>query len=222
MVEGLLFNGSPANFPNSYGELKAGVYQKIFEEWNLEKPVEERDYFQLFDILCSNSRKPFKGVERKPENEEAIYLLTRWVVETPADLPKALPAEMKVAGTSVAIPSKINHLSIGQNIVMKQLIGKAKYLEQCLTMAVAVYLQPIIDGTKFNMARAKEVEAVVAEMPIVDVYPVGFFLLTHAMRFGRKPLNGWQQILNSLSMKLKLMLLLWQKPSGLQGLRIYH
>lgn len=211
MVRGLTFNGKAGDAPNSYNDLTLGQFQDIYAKWELEKPVEERDFYKLFCIL--NPR--FSEVKHSPENEEAVWILTSWVILEAIPYSKENILKMiTIYGKQIELPEKIGQLSIIQNVVLIQLLEKAKYLEECLTMALAVYLQPLFDGKKFSLKRAQELEKLVRQLPASEVYGTAFFIVKSAQRNGTLPSSTLRPILNNLKLKLKRTLQPLLKFSG--------
>jgi hypothetical protein len=199
-------------FPKGWGDLTLGQFQGIYREWEVDKPAHERDYFKLLTILGG-----YKETNPTPEKEEAIYQLTRWVNEEPINYSTDVRAFVDVDGYKVRI-EKVEELSIGQNILVKQELDKAKYMEECLSMVLAIYLQPRLDGKKFDFERAKEWELRLRECKASELYGLGFFLLTRALKRGKSSPMRWFQIRNSLLNMLKRTFHLWPSRPLSQGM----
>jgi hypothetical protein len=212
----LKLNGKPTDCPTSYDELTAGTLQRIFKEWDLEKELHERDFFKLFTILTNSS---FVSVDQSQENETAIWELTRWVIEQPILLTD-LPDSLFIHGKKVEIPRRVGHLSIGQNIILKQLIENSRTLEENICIATAIYLQPFVTGTKFDYKEAKKLNVLIEQMPAKDIYPIGFFLLSRVMNDGRKHTSNLRLILTSLRKTLRMVLPKWLTSIGSRDLVI--
>lgn len=208
MVRAITFTELRALCPERWEDLTIDQFQRLFTHWELDKEVHERDYFKL---LCILTGTPFREINPTAEKEAAVYELTRWVNETPVPYTKELPESVKIDSRTVAIPNDVGELSIGQMITGRQLLEKAMYVEECLSMAAAIMLQPSFDGGKFDYARAKELDKTIRELKAVEVYPVGFFLLSHVLNSGRRRSNYLLRILNSLSAKLAGTLRRWPK-----------
>lgn len=199
---------------------KTRLYEKVFADWDMEPPLEDRDFVHLFQILIDTPNVKYKA--DSIEAEEKLWHLTRWVVEQQPGFSKDIPKIFKLDGKEVEIPMKVGQLSIGQNIVLRQLLDKGKYLNQFIGMAIAIYLQPLVDRTKFKKVRALELYAEIAERPISETYPLGFFLLNHVSKPGQKSLNVWQKILSNPIETLKRMLPIWQESIDLNRMPIYR
>lgn len=209
-------NGKKVLIPGCYEELSTGLFQRIVKQWDgfKEPDPAKRDYFRLFCIMVGIDFKPSElSSEVKVSMENAID----WFAFQPYEFPTELPKVLKLGRQIIAIPRNIGELGIGQNIFLRQIIDKSTVLEENISMAVATYLQPIYDNSKFDTARVEELEKEIAELPIHITYPIGFFLLRRADRSGWKHVSAWRQILHSLKQNLKTMWPKWPRPTSSAG-----
>ena len=206
--------------PRSYSELTTRVYERIFREWGMEPPIEERDYAHLFTILYDEPGTIFRA--GSVEVEEIMWQKVRWVVEQAPALGDALPKTFVLGGNALEVPEKVGALSFGQNIVLRQLLDKGKYLNEFIGMAIAIYLQPLADGAKFSKARAfKLYETEIAQRPISETFALGFFLLTHVRTGGQQSQSEWLRTLSNLITRLRNRLQRWLLLRDLNRTRIY-
>lgn len=189
-----------AGCPQGWEVLKISTFQRIFKEWDLSKEPHERDYYKLLSILTNTVVQ-----DPTPAKEEAVYQLTRWVNEVPIPYSKEVPKQITIDDKTIDIPERVEDLSIGQNILVKQLLDKSTYVEECLSMAIAIYLQGKIE--KFDYEKAKALEVKVREMKASEVYGLGFFLLSRALKRGRRQSLTLPPILSNPLRKLKRMFL---------------
>jgi len=218
MVRAITFTELRALCPDGWNRLSTEAYQKIFSHWELDKEVHERDYFKL---LCILTGTPFREVNPTPQKEVAVYELTRWVNEEPCNYPTEVPDSIVIDSRTVEIPKDIGELSIGQMITGRQLLEKAKYQDECLSMAAAIMLQPLFDGAKFDYARAKELDKFIRKMPAREIYPIGFFLLNRVLSYGRRRPNFLSRILTNLSARLARMWRLWLRGADSRRSRTF-
>lgn len=202
----LTINGQKCTCPACWEELSTEVYQRIILEWDPDEPnLAKRDYFKLFSILTGTSFKAFKAT---PSNEQTIWRAIKWFVEQEVKF-HVKPAEvLDIGGQRIGeIPKKIDHLSIGQMIVIKQTItGVAP--ESVIAKVVAVVMQPIIQGGDFNPDKVEEVEKEILKLPITLTAPIGFFSVRRALDYGKTRSNVLKRILNNLAQMFAGM---WQK-----------
>lgn len=208
----VILNGKPFECATCKEELTTGQYQRILKEWDINQPdLAKRDYLKLFSILTKSS---FAAANMTVEMEQAIWECVSWVVYEPFAYSKDLPTVLDIAGKTLTIPKRIGACSIGQNVILKQVLDSCTYMEEGLSLATAIYLQPDWSGGKFDYAKAKELDEIIKEMPCALIYPVGFFLLNRALRGGKKSQRIWQQIRNNLSLSLKRMLPSWLRSKS--------
>jgi len=217
MVSGLKINGQPTYCPTEFEELNGRIFQRIYSHWDLLKPVLERDHFKLFCILTD---KPFDRMEHTPENEVAMEELTRWVLETEPQF--KIVESITIQGRTISIPRDIGALPVGQSLLLKAAIDRTKFLQENICFACAVYLQPLLDGSKPNLESIKKWESEFEKLPITDIFSVGFFLLSHATRSSQRSPSVWRQIKKLRGMLQAKALHTWRKHTGYKGLIINH
>ncbi|MEY4931159.1 MAG: hypothetical protein RI909_1883 [Bacteroidota bacterium] len=205
----ITLNGERKEMASSWMELSTKHYERLVPE--LSKPVEQRDYFKIFQILTDTD---FKGYEPTLENEVTIWNAMKWIVEEQFQFSEALPKVLSFKDQIITIPNKIKALSIGQNIALKQLLERSKFMDESISSAVAIYLQPLIDGTKFNSDRVSEIKKEVESMPVYLIRPIGFFLFKSVYPHGNGRVSFWQRIKNNLTMKQGRILQSWQRSQG--------
>lgn len=198
-------NGESYDIPHGWQVLKTKTYQKIVT-WDFGKDLAERDYFKLF---CIMAEKDYDSFVANDSNEIDIWNAIRWILETP--MPKDMPKALEVGDKLVSIPKQPLLSSIGQHIHIRKEIEQAKVMEEKLAISAAIWLQPLIDESKFDYLRAKELEEVIGEMPVNLIYPIGFFLLMQVLRDGQTSKKKWN--LTKTNLRTRLMRLL-------RGLRI--
>lgn len=206
----LTINDKKHETVNCYEGLATHRFQRLHKEWGFDKPVAERDPFQLFCIL---NDLPFKKVEPTEENEAAVWSAIKWYFDTQFDLTtEEVPKVIQIDDKMIDLPENPALLSSGQNIALRQAIDGTTYLNENIAIALAIYLQPIYDNTnrepgkkkvRFEMKRARELEKKIEQLPITVTGPAGFFLLVNALPSGKNSARTWPQILFNLRRKLK-------------------
>lgn len=207
----IILNGTRHTLPSCYEELTATQYQRIVSEWDLTKEIADRDYLKLFNILAGTD---FQSLHATEENEQTVWNAIRWIIEQPFKFSETIPKALEIDGKALTIPRKVGALSIGQNIHLRQLIDKSKYLEENIVMATAVYLQPLFDGAKFDYDRSVELGKKIGDMPAYLIRPIGFFLLNSAWKSGRMHGSSYRKTLRSLIGQLRRMWPIWLSGNG--------
>lgn len=181
----LKLNGEPYSCPSCYEEIKTRQVVRLVKEVDQTLDIADQDHIKIFCILTDS---PFTSLERTVENEITFQNAIGWYFYQDFKLSTILPKVLVFKGHTIPIPQEIGELSIGQNIHLRRdYIDKSKILEENLSIAAAIYLQPAIDKAQFSIKRAIEIAKEFDEMPAYLIYPIGFFFLKRALKFGPKP-----------------------------------
>jgi len=200
-------NGKRFKCPSCMEEMTVKQYVRIITEWNEGDPA-DRDYLKLLNILTDGE---FTSHANTIENDITLFDLVGWVITQPFEFDKKLPKVLYLRDKLIDIPEP-GELSIGQNIHLRRdYIDKSKALEENIAIAVAIYLQPIIENRKFHVKRAEELAKEIEQLPIHLIYPIGFFLLKRAQNFGMTSERTWSRTKISLKQILRKMYLSWPK-----------
>jgi hypothetical protein len=212
----LKVNGEKASCPVCWEEVTVRTYQRLKTE------AKEGDHaVKVFAILTGTD---FSRVwEAQAEDLEiAIYQATAFVFNSPEEFRTApKPTYFYLDGKEILLPSNLGKLSVGQNFRMRQEMARAAKegapMESLLSIALSIYLQPIVDVAPFDMDRAKELEAQILDLNIFDVFPAAFFLLSRLRDSG----NGGTGFLLLPLMRFWNGLQRWQKSRSLRRSAIY-
>jgi hypothetical protein len=195
-------NGKKYFIPSCWEEVTVLQYVQIIRDWEPEKDVADRDFFLLLQILAGVR---FKTMQANMENQVTLTNALAWVVAQPFQFSETLPKALFIRGKSVSIPRDPEELSIGQNIHLRRIIDKSNFVQENIAIATAIYLQPILEEKRFHVEQAQALAKELEQMPIHVIYPIGFFLLRRAERFGKMPMGYWHQIRINLSARLSKM-----------------
>jgi hypothetical protein len=190
--------------PESWSETSVDQFQRIVKEWD------GQDWIKLFSIL---SGVEANDIETSTDHklETALYQCIQFVFAKSEleDLP--IPNEITLRPIwysdaplvcdVVKIPRKIGRMTIGQAIQARKLLEETRDIREAISSVTAIYFQPLIDRTPFDMMRAIEIEQVILKMPITKIYPIGFFLLRRLNKSGRKRRGVFHRIRNWLRSK---------------------
>lgn len=183
-------NGKRIDLPSGWHEVDTETFQRI-------KSIEEPSLIALFSALAGFD---YQAVAQSDDLdlELAMYRVTSFIVNGSGEeyfRKSEPPSSFTISGKRVTIEKNIEAMTIEQNLVVRQKLTGLKFIEQAISFVIAVYLQPKIDG-KFDLNRAKEIEAEVLRMPIEDTFPLGFFLLRRLQTFGKSGVRLWLLPLN--------------------------
>lgn len=205
-------NGVKSRCATHAKDITTKQYIRIIKEFDFRKDYADWDYFHLFAILTNDENyKPTNRYKESATSDLSIIDCVSWIW-TDFIHDKTLPKAIEIRGKSYEIPTNPGSLSIGQNIHLRRdYIDKSMSVEENIAIAVAIYMQPIVDGKKFDIARARELCKEIEEMPAYIIYPVGFFLLKRAINYGIRPEKNSLPILNSLKQMLSVMSQGWRR-----------
>lgn len=202
-------NGKKYSIPSCWAEVNVAQYIRIIREWDQDKDIADRDYFKLLNILAGTD---YAGYQDTIDNTLNLVTILGWVVTEPFKFDEKLPSVIKVGDKMIDIPQDPRELSIGQNIHLRRdYIEKTKFIEENIAIATAIYLQPSIDNSLFKITRAEELARQIDKMSVAVIYPIGFFLLKRAQRFGQKPEKSLPLIKINLATTLSNLLRGWLK-----------
>lgn len=176
-------NDSKVKVPLGWHEVTTELYQKI-------KSIEDPDYIKIFAAVIGMDEAAVSESNRE-DLEVAMYQVASFAFVEEEFRNDPIPSVWKIADKEVRVPQKLEAMTIEQNLLLRQRLAQSKFLEQCISYAAAVYLQPLVDGGKFNSERVPELEARVLSMPIEKTFPVGFFLLNRLQNFGKSGRTRW-------------------------------
>lgn len=90
-------------------------------------------------------------------------------------------------------------MTLGQNFHIRAEMAKATNIESLISFATAIYLQPLIDESDFDLTRARMLEEQILDLNVFEIFPIGFFLLSKLNN------SGSVGLLHLLLRKLKKM-----------------
>lgn len=192
--------------PQYWHEVTTRQYQRMVTEWDAS------DLVKLFSILTGIEHNTLSET-KDPDLEQALIESVRFIYDTePAFKNDPPPPYIEIYGKCIEIPKRLEPLSIGQSILVRQHMDKAKVFDELLSITMAIYLQPFYDCEaypvtkktksgfvesfeerqgRFNPDRVEALHEKILDMPISDVYPVAFFLLKPLMKSGESTIARW-------------------------------
>jgi hypothetical protein len=190
--------------PESWQEVTTEKFIRIIKEWDGE------DWIKLFSIL---SDQDYDGISQSKDSklEGTLYQAIEFVLSN-FDFEKLeVPSFLMFNNRQVQIPKNIGRLSIGQSIQARKSLEGLSDIREGISMITAIYLQPLIDKENYDHLRAIEIEQDILKMPIIHIFPIGFFLLRELERSGIKSMDVWLQVkvmLQNVIKRLRKLLML--------------
>lgn len=211
MVIVRLDDGQRKNVADSWKTCPTEVFQNIISKWEPDKPIKQRSRLDLFNIMVGTE---LTGEEDDMNLEAAIWECTRFVYEEEADFTRLpVPEYITIGDKAILIPKDLGRLRIGQNIHVRQEL-QGKEPASVISIVTAIYLQPLLDEGPFDFHRAKQIEKLILQKPITQIYPIGFFFLSQLRNYGKGLLPTLHRMIRRKMQDVQL-LLNWQKVKGL-------
>jgi len=181
--------------PTTYSEVKTGTFQKLIEGW--DGKFNPKSLVVLYSIL-TNTKFTDISTSKSSKLEIAIYKVVGFIAAEDLNQLKT-PETFTYKGRIIKLPKRLERLTVGQNLRVKQVLMKDFRL--CISTITAVYLQPLIDESEYNDDRVEELALEIEEYPITLTYPMASFFIEQLVISGTR----WQNLTNrSLSMRDKL------------------
>lgn len=183
----LLVNGKKVNCPVCWEQVTTEQFERI-------KAVKEKDLLKLFSAVLGVEYEVIAS-DNSEEVEVTLYQVASFVINEPEYFRNyIIPSEFSVKGyEAVKIPHKLERMTVEQNMILKKAMEEENAVyETIISLACAVYLQPLLTKKPFHVELMEEVREKIKKMPIEDTFPLGFFLLKRQRLFG---INGYLQFL---------------------------
>jgi hypothetical protein len=161
--------------PESWDETNTGQFEKMVT-WD------QKNLIELFSIMSGLDVKVLENTY-DPALEQSLIECTNYVY-TPYEFIKEVPDSLVIDKKKFKIPKDVGGLTIGQNILVAQGGADAKVKEELLSLATAIFLQPLYDNCELDYDKALILRDKIRLEPITKIYPVGFFLLNPQIGFG--------------------------------------
>jgi len=171
---------TPKTIPTAWEELT------LQQSFDLEGLI---DRLEMYSII---TKIPLKELDALKGDEMAVYSATQFLTNPPdwAKLPK--PKAVFINGKRCRIP-KIAKETLGQKVIISSLIASEKDLHVLIPKIVAVYLQPVYSGGKFDRDKLKEVEKYLLDSSCVEVYAAAWFFFLKSINLKKFGILGWHQ-----------------------------
>lgn len=156
--------------PESWDELTIGQYLDF-------KTVDVNDAGRFLEIFTGVPKEVFYNAPATEVNEKLLGKLA-WLSKTQAELDGLeIPYAVTILGQEFRIPRNLEQESWGQQMLMEQLMERhSADLSFAIPRAIAIYVQPKMNGGKFDLERVDEVEMMVRKStPLKNAWAVGCF-----------------------------------------------
>jgi hypothetical protein len=164
--------------PTSWPEVNTKLFQEL-----IKNPDPVKRLSLLYDL-------DYDELMNEPEHHLLAPLMQASAFLDYELLDKDLPesGKIKIGAQYYDIPGlpskddpdkkpKLGAYTLGQAIQCRSHLEKCKTYEEGISLAVAIYMQPIVTKSEFTMEKVKSIEEMILVSPITEVLGTGFFLL---------------------------------------------
>ena len=177
--------GQKVKVPATIFEWSTELFQRVIKDWDGKDRVKLFSIFTGWDYALLMKSK-------SEEVDEMIMKVTAHAMKYEVDLESLhVPESIKIKGQTIKLPKKLEAMTIAQNMHVRNAMQTCKDLRELISYTCAIYLQPCIDG-EFEYDSALVFEEEIKLKPIIETYPIGFFLLLRLKKCGK---SGWPDLL---------------------------
>lgn len=144
---------------------------------------------EVFAVMCDMKTVDIENSTDELVNE-AVFKFTDFIYYQEQNFRDiAVNSEIQLLGKTIKVPGKLESLTVGQNMQVRSLMTNTKCLEANVSLAAAIYLQPLVDNMPFDMERVRIINNELRTKNIYEVFPIGFFFLKKQNLYGLSGLN---------------------------------
>jgi len=174
----------PLFVPESWQEVTVQQYVRLESEgWN------GWDMVHLLSILSGH---PLKELDNIADASVLDILLEHigFIADNPPDFDRIkINKEIVLDGKALEVPSDLELETLGQKILMSNLMQHDGSMVTQIANAVAIYLQPIFDGSLFDRKRLPYIVKMINKAPIIEVFPLVSFFFRKLKEYKRSGLT---------------------------------
>jgi hypothetical protein len=162
--------------PTQWDEVSTGLFQELIKNTD---PVKRLSL--LYNLNYEELMQETSHVLLAPLTQAAAFIDHQPLSK---DLPES--GKIKIGRTEYDIPKKLGAYTLGQAIQCRAHLEKCATYEEGIARAVAIYMQPTVTKSEFDMDKVELVEQMVLVSPVTEVLGTGFFLLQSVERIWKQ------------------------------------
>lgn len=119
----------------------------------------------------------------------------------------SVPKEIEILKKKIKIPQQIELETWGQKLIIEEELKKYKDkpLHEIFTFIPAVYLAPYYFDKKFNESQITELEPILKDMLLIEVFPIANFFFINTIKSFSESLNSLQELMTQTIKEQELM-----------------
>jgi len=155
-------------YPTTWDEITLGQFVML--------EGKKLDALERFSIMTGVDIEIFDN-SRKKDLEDLVYSATYFLTNPPDWKNLSVPDKIVVKGKVIKVPTDLGQETVGQSIMFKQVAVESEVLIDLIPKFLAIYLQPLIFGGKFDRTKLEETEELLNEQPALSMYAIANFFL---------------------------------------------
>ncbi len=178
------FGDKTIQIKNKWEELTLSEFLRFPNEVDTSPLASVNNFYDILSILSGITKEDLMNVAIEDINNDLIKGCMAFL-STP--MPKQMPKQIHVCCTVIDVPQDLSIKTHGQFMMFNALCIKEigdgenvsrKFLWDKAPQALAIYLQPLITGKKFDGDKIDELAETIAEqLPAVQAAPILTFFL---------------------------------------------
>ncbi len=173
-------DGKKYSLPMSWKELTVSQYIAL-RAW-VKEP--EQDFIKLLSIITAAPYATLFNTKQLDVDTKLIPFMD-WINTNPEFDKWKMPTAIQIDGKVYNPPSGQGYFCFGQKIALQkklvEVIQATNDASDCIAFALALYYQPIIQGTKMDLSEAHTLIDKCLQCKLEEAYPVASFFLKKAI-----------------------------------------
>ena len=177
-------NSKKVSFPASWAEVTVDQFYRI----RSIDPKKEQALVicEVLEILTGIPAATWYDMEAREDDTNTILGLIEFIKDPIEWEGLEVPKEVTLGGKLCKVPKDLSLKTYGQAVLFESkvlpVVLEKGELTDVLKTALAIYLQPIYTGEKFDGEKLEDMEEVVGAMPIYTAFPVANFFFRKYLR----------------------------------------
>lgn len=175
----LTINNKPIQFPTSWAEV---TVRQFFAIKNIDPNDKQYNAVcKMLEVFTGIKAAEWFDMEATEVDTNTILLLLEFCKDPINWESLKKPESITVQGKEIKIPTDISLSTYGQIVVFDTTVipkvHESGNIIDVVHTAVAIFIQPLITGKKFDGNKLSETESMVLDLPIYQVFPLASFFL---------------------------------------------
>lgn len=163
-------NGEVFSIPTSWAEVTVGQLIDIRDNAN--------DNIDALAILTGKQRD-YWAAQTEIFKVDVLFSMINWILTPPNTAGYLKPDNLLINSKRYRLPSALGLHTVDQQYCFEDMLSAntSKNDIDLVIPSLAIYFQPLIDGSKFDRDRLPEIEKLISKCIISEAFPVAAFFL---------------------------------------------